>query len=347
MPELKRTRQNLYEKYGFALAKQRAKAGVKPPPLVLPQSVIPNTAGRGRLPFCHAYGRVSTADQTCETQQMMMTRHYEFFLSKDYDWGGYYADPDVSGAIDIASRPAGALLMERLQFGDAVMVSTFDRLTRSLLHWATFRELLKEGRYRLIIMDMAVDSKTADGRFALDLLAAKAENEREKLSERIRNRNALDRARKLHPMTKPAPWGYEAIPTDTLVTHAGDPYGVLRPFLAEQVIMRMLYDWNAVHGVSQRTIIYYLHRRDFRCRNGSPMSVRVLADIFRRWEKIRGTADDVTNTHEFWKDGNNAPMPGPDLAEVGINRWRSYVNDRRGKVNGRYTKRPTANPDAS
>src|SRR5688572_18688250 len=99
----RRNSRNLYEKYGFAVEEARARA-VEPPPLVLPTSIIPDPVVRNGRPIFFAYGRVSTADQICDTQKMQLEGHYKSFLADEYAWGEFFADPDISGSIDIGAR---------------------------------------------------------------------------------------------------------------------------------------------------------------------------------------------------------------------------------------------------
>jgi DNA invertase Pin-like site-specific DNA recombinase len=311
-----RDRHSLYLKCGFKEKKRAAAA--QAPPLELPKSIIPATARRTGRPMFYGYGRVSTADQHCDTQQMLVESHYKALFAKDYDWGGFYADPDISGSVDIGARPAGTLLMELVEPRDAICVTTFDRLTRAVLGWATLQQRIDREELRLICMDMNADTKTAAGRFVLNVMACKAEFEREQISERVRNRFEALRRRNLYPTNKLVPWGYEVVSTPDLVTRTGAPYGVLTPFAPEQCVMRLITEWNERWGVSQPTIVQYLDRCDFRGRTGAQLGQEQVRRMIAAWKKIAGTADDRTIEHDFWRDGDNAPRPEVELANVGL-----------------------------
>ena len=66
------------------------------------------------------------------------------------------------------------------------MVSKLDRLSRSVVDSATLMERSKRNGWALVVLDLGVDTTTASGKLAANVMASVGEWEREVISERTR-----------------------------------------------------------------------------------------------------------------------------------------------------------------
>lgn len=111
-------------------------------------------------------------------------------------------EPKASKALD---RTGLSYLIDRLAAGDAtcVVVSSLDRLSRSVGELGDIVQWLEENEVRLIAMDLALDTASASGRSTARALASVAGWERERLLGRTRKGLAAARA-KQHAAAGPA-----------------------------------------------------------------------------------------------------------------------------------------------
>lgn len=101
-----------------------------------------------------------------------------------------------SGAT-ISGRPALRDALNRLAAGQAaaLYVSKIDRLARSTIDALKVAEQAEKQGWRLVALDVALDSGTPAGKLVLTLLAAVAEMERQRIGERHRDWHQEHRAR--------------------------------------------------------------------------------------------------------------------------------------------------------
>ena len=145
------------------------------------------------------YGRVSTHEQAehghgLDAQRLKLEAYCAAF---DIEPTAWLADAGVSGAVAPAERPALGQALTMLAGGDAkalvaVSLSRLGRRTRDVLDIADQADA--EG-WRLVILDLALDTATPTGRLALTVLAAVAELEREQTRQRTRDGLAAARAK--------------------------------------------------------------------------------------------------------------------------------------------------------
>ena len=132
----------------------------------------------GRL---FAYARVSTTDQHPENQRLSLAA------------SGYNPEPhryfeeSISGRVPANSRPVFSQLLQKLEAGDTLVVLKLDRLGRDAQDiLATVKSLQAIG-VRVMLLDAgAGDLGTATGQLWLTLLAAFAQFESDRLSERTK-----------------------------------------------------------------------------------------------------------------------------------------------------------------
>ncbi|MDF0540752.1 recombinase family protein [Sphingobium sp. H39-3-25] len=121
-----------------------------------------------------AYYRVSTLDQSIESQRHQLGDHFD----KEFQ------DHAVSGAVIAAKRPGFAKLLDYMREGDTVYVTAIDRLGRDSIDiQMTFRDHFKAKGVRLYVNGLGlIDGEM--GEFVLALLAQLAQMERNKITSR-------------------------------------------------------------------------------------------------------------------------------------------------------------------
>lgn len=92
-------------------------------------------------------------------------------------------------------RPVFENVLRRLKAGDTLVVWDLDRAFRSTVDAITNAELLRERGVNFHIVTLGVDTSTADGKLVYTFIAAMAEHERNRLSERTKQGLAAARKR--------------------------------------------------------------------------------------------------------------------------------------------------------
>ncbi|MGH9918601.1 MAG: recombinase family protein [Nitrososphaerales archaeon] len=137
------------------------------------------------------YARVSTKDQTTETQVAELTAYCQ---GRGWAEVAIFRDDGISGVRD--NRPELDQLRQRMLHGEfeSVIVSKMDRLGRSLGMILRFWDEADAAGVRVIVVDQGIDTSTSSGRLQRNMLAALAEFERELILERTRAGVARARA---------------------------------------------------------------------------------------------------------------------------------------------------------
>lgn len=129
------------------------------------------------------YCRVSTELQTIEQQEQLLVERCE-----REGWEYKLFAEKISGAK--ASRTELDRLMQGIRNKEfnAVMVAKLDRLGRSLKHLIQLIEEFNNKGIQFICLSPEVDTKTAQGRFFIQIIGAVAELERELIRERTKEK---------------------------------------------------------------------------------------------------------------------------------------------------------------
>lgn len=148
------------------------------------------------------YIRASTADQA---QGLDAQRHAIEAECERRSWAlsELVADNGRSGR-DL-ERPGMVRALHALSDGraDALVVAKLDRLTRSMLDFATLAERSRREGWALVALDLAVDTTTPAGEAMANVLATFAQFERRMIS--LRTREALaERKRRGLPVGRPS-----------------------------------------------------------------------------------------------------------------------------------------------
>ena len=127
-----------------------------------------------------AYARVSTAEQTNDNQR-------EALKAAGYDPGHRYYEEKISGRVPALDRPVFRRMIDKMEQGDRLVVLKLDRLGRNAADILQTVEVLQEQGISVTLLDGgAGDLDSAAGRLFLPLLAAFAQFESDRISERTR-----------------------------------------------------------------------------------------------------------------------------------------------------------------
>lgn len=132
------------------------------------------------------YARVSTDEQlkgySIEVQTEKLIQYAEFHDITDYE-----IFKDEGHSAKSLNRPAIKDLMKRLEKGEfqGIVVHKLDRLTRRVRDLQDIVDFIDTHNLQLISLNENLDSKTANGRFHLNILGSAAQWEREAIQERV------------------------------------------------------------------------------------------------------------------------------------------------------------------
>jgi DNA invertase Pin-like site-specific DNA recombinase len=132
------------------------------------------------------YLRVSTEEQAISGLGLADQRRVIAEEAVRRQWQNVEFVTDEGYSAKSLARPGITDALERLRKGQAgvLVVSKLDRLSRSLLDFAGLMERAKREGWRLIVLDLAVDTTTASGALMANVLASFAEYERRLISDR-------------------------------------------------------------------------------------------------------------------------------------------------------------------
>lgn len=136
------------------------------------------------------YVRVSTSEQASDGQSLdTQKRMIEgYAMMKGWVIDQFFIEAGVSGSIALADRPEGKRLIENMSKGDVVITAKLDRMFRSAADALGTLEAFKSDNVGLHMIDLGGDV-CANGisKLVFTILSAVAENERDRIRERIRD----------------------------------------------------------------------------------------------------------------------------------------------------------------
>lgn len=142
------------------------------------------------------YRRVSTDEQGLSGAGLAaQLEHVERELEAR-GWQAVAVSTDVASGASMRKRPGLRQALELLTAGEAdvLVCSKLDRLSRSTLDFARVLEQAKREGWRVLVLDVAVDTGTAAGELTATMVAAAAQYERRLIGERTRAALAVKRA---------------------------------------------------------------------------------------------------------------------------------------------------------
>lgn len=201
------------------------------------------------------YIRVSTTGQAEEGVSLdaQEAKARAWATAHDAESVHVYRDEGISGGR--TDRPGLAAALAEARDGDALVVYSLSRLSRSTKHLLAVADELRERGVDLVSMSESIDTTSAMGAFTFTLFAALGELEREQARERTRAALAYKRTRH-EKCGGDVPFGYTA--------RAGKLY----PKAAEQEAVALMKRRRA-RGESLREIAAVLERQGIRRKGGA------------------------------------------------------------------------------
>lgn len=132
------------------------------------------------------YLRVSTEEQAVSGLGLGDQRAVIAAEAARRDWADVEFLSDEGFSAKNLSRPAIATALEMLRKGQAsvLVVSKLDRLSRSLLDFATLMDRARREGWELVVLDLAIDTTVPSGQLMANVMAAFAEYERQLIGAR-------------------------------------------------------------------------------------------------------------------------------------------------------------------
>lgn len=203
----------------------------------------------------------------CDSAEHQAHRCRVYCDKKDYHVVGEYSDKAVSGGI--LNRPELTKLLSLLPPGAVVVVDRNDRLARDLLINLTIQNEIKKLGGSVEFADGSPLQTNPEGRLFQNILAAFAQFEREKFSERTKNGMARKKAEGVWCGRPPIGWT-KLKGTDNLIPHP-----------AEQAILKKITEWSIKYGIKSTEIARMCNDHFGLCR-GRPWSARTIRKILAR-----------------------------------------------------------------
>jgi len=141
------------------------------------------------------YVRVSTAEQAAGGLGMDAQRTAIASACQQRGWTlqAVYEDAGVSASSTVRPGLRKALAACRSHENALLIVAKLDRLSRSLLEFTALVERMKHEPWRLVALDLGVDTTTPNGEFVANVMSSFAQFERQMIS--VRTKEALAAAR--------------------------------------------------------------------------------------------------------------------------------------------------------
>ena len=156
------------------------------------------------------YTRVSTEEQAQEgfSLDAQMSRLEAYCESMGWEIAGRYREEGHSGRTS-EKRPEYQRMMSEKDDWDIVLVLKMDRIHRNSVEFAKMISDLKESGKDFCSMNEDFDTKTAMGRFTMDLVQRIAQLESEQIGERVKA--GMEQKAKFGKgiLGSPNPYGYE------------------------------------------------------------------------------------------------------------------------------------------
>lgn len=175
------------------------------------------------------YLRVSTSEQaqsgeSLDTQKQQVVG---YAMMKGWTVDEFFVEAGVSGSVPLADRPEGKRLLAAVKAGDAIVTPKLDRMFRSASDALATLEELKDQGVGLHMIDLGGDvCGNGISKLVFTILSAVAENERERIRERIRDVKRHLAAQGVYNGGK-RPFGFDVV-EGRLVPNAGEQEALVR-----------------------------------------------------------------------------------------------------------------------
>jgi DNA invertase Pin-like site-specific DNA recombinase len=143
------------------------------------------------------YGRVSTGRQVHEGQSLGDQEDTLAAVVAQRGWVhvDHVTDAGLSGKR-MANRPGLVAALDRLDRGEAevLVAAKLDRVSRSTEDFAKFLNRADRQGWKVVVLDVDVDTSTAAGRLIVDVISAAAQFESRRIGERVMSAHAVRKA---------------------------------------------------------------------------------------------------------------------------------------------------------
>lgn len=133
-----------------------------------------------------AYTRVSTEEQAVSGLGLADQEAVILVEAARRGWNDVDVMSDKGFSAKNLARPAIATALDELKRGKAsvLVVSKLDRLSRSLLDFATLMETARREGWEIVVLDLAIDTTAPSGQLMASVMASFAEYERQIIGQR-------------------------------------------------------------------------------------------------------------------------------------------------------------------
>ena len=138
-------------------------------------------------PRVFGYVRVSTGEQSLSGLGLDAQRSAIDAEATRHGWTvEHHADEGVSGSVRPEDRPQLGHILDEIAAGDVLVVAKLDRLSRSLLDFASLMQKAKREGWQLVVLDLGVDTSTPAGEMMANVMASFAQYERRLIGQRTK-----------------------------------------------------------------------------------------------------------------------------------------------------------------
>ncbi|HXY27505.1 MAG TPA: recombinase family protein, partial [Acidimicrobiales bacterium] len=152
--------------------------------------------GEGKLRAI-TYGRVSTGRQAASGLSLDDQEETLAAVVAQRGWThvAHITDPGLSGR-KMSNRKGLQDALDRLDRGDAdvLVASKVDRVARSTTDFARLLDRAEKKGWKVVVLDVDVDTTTAAGRLVVEVVSAAAAFESRRIGERVKATHAQRRA---------------------------------------------------------------------------------------------------------------------------------------------------------
>lgn len=208
------------------------------------------------------YVRVSTAEQASngESLETQKAKVVGYAMMQGWQADEIFVEAGVSGSVPLAERPAGQRLLGAAGKGDMIITPKLDRMFRSASDALGTLEEMKAQGTGLVMIDLGGDV-TGNGisKLVFTILSAVAENERDRIRERIREVKAHLAATGVYGGGK-RPFGFDVI--DGKLKQNQSEQETIRQMARDRASGATFRSIAAKHGLPPMTIKRILDRQN-------------------------------------------------------------------------------------
>jgi DNA invertase Pin-like site-specific DNA recombinase len=143
------------------------------------------------------YGRVSTGRQASEGLSLddQADKLADVVSQRGWTHVEHVTDPGLSGKR-LANRKGLLAALDKLDRGEAdvLVASKIDRVARNTRDFAGLLDRAEKRGWKIVVLDVEVDTTTAAGRLVVEVVAAAAQFESRRIGERVRDTHAVRRS---------------------------------------------------------------------------------------------------------------------------------------------------------